>query len=55
MVWLERAASVELVTFGGDDVGLTDVLRLFRLDLGGGITRFGGGGLVLRHLNLVAS
>ena len=54
MVWLERAASVELVTFGGDVIGLTDVLGLFRLDFGGGITRFGGGSLVLRHLNLAS-
>ena len=40
------------LTFGGDDVGLTDVLGLFRLDLGGGITGFGGGSLIFRHLNL---
>ena len=40
------------LTLGGDDVGLTDVLGLFRLDLGGGITGFGGGSLIFRHLNL---
>ena len=50
-----REGEVDLFTFGSDDVSLTNVPGLFRLNLGGAIARFGGGvgGLVLSHLNLV--
>ena len=40
-----------LLTFGGDNVSLTDILGLLRFDLGG-FAGSSSGGLVFSHLNL---